>query len=246
MKQLADNPAAAPKGSPAPSGQAGEPGKSSAPQYVPSEVETYIPVPQKVDDPRMVLDTSMGRIKIRLFYGIAPKNVRNVADLARGNREFQDVRTTRPVKRPFYNGLVFHRILSGYLIQTGCPFGNGRGGPGYQVVDEINPALKFTKPGMVAMAPQRGDGAAATPASGGSKADGIKDSNGSQFFITLAPMPDWNEKFTIIGEVESGMDIVRKIGQVKTGPTDRPIKRVFLQSVDIVDPTGAIPSNQSP
>lgn len=195
-------------------------------KFVPSEVETYAPIPEKIDDPRLILRTSMGDITIRLFPAVAPMNVRNIIQLARGEREFIDVKTSKKVRRPFYNGLTFHRVIPGFIIQGGCPFGNGRGGPGYTVPDEFNPSVRFSEPGMVAMAPQRQ----------GTQIK--KDSNGSQFFITLAPMPDGNDKYTIIGKVEAGMDVVRRISQVRTGPTDRPIRRVFINSVDIIDRSG--------
>lgn len=205
----------------------GSPTPSPTPEkFVPSEVETFAPIPEKIDDPRLVLHTSMGDITIRLFPAIAPMNVRNIIQLARGEREFIDVKTSKKVRRPFYNGLTFHRVIPGFIIQGGCPFGNGRGGPGYTVPDEFSPAARFSEPGMVAMAPQR------------QGTQMKKDSNGSQFFITLAPMPDGNDKYTIIGKVESGMDVVRRISQVRTGPTDRPIRRVFINSVDIIDRSG--------
>lgn len=195
--------------------------------FVPSDVETIIPHQVKAMDPRAILHTSMGDITIRLYPAYAPKNVHAFIDLARGDREFTDVKTGRPTRRPFYTDLIFHRVLKGFLIQTGCPFGNGQGGPGFNTPDEISQTLRFDKPGVVAMAPQR---------------EGLserKDSNGSQFFITVAPMPEWDEKFTIIGQVEKGMKVVQKIAKSRTGPTERPIKRVFLNSVEIFDETTA-------
>lgn len=194
--------------------------------FVPSKVITYNPIPAKFEDPRMVLRTSMGNITIRLFPTIAPQNVRNVVQLARGEKDFIDPKTGRKVRRPFYNGLTFHRVIPGFIIQAGCPIGNGRGGPGYTVPDEFSPAARFSAPGMVAMAPRRNGG------------EIKKDTNGSQFFITLEPMPDGNDKYTIIGQVEKGMDVVRRISQVRTGPTDRPIRRVYINSVDIIDRSG--------
>lgn len=207
----------------------GMPSPSPTPEnkpFVPSEVEAYAPIPTKIDDPRMILHTSMGDITIRLFPAIAPMNVRNIIQLARGERDFVDVKTSKKVRRPFYDGLTFHRVIPGFVIQTGCPFGNGRGGPGYTVPDEFSAAARFSSAGMVAMAPQRH----------GTQIK--KDSNGSQFFITLEPMPDGNDKYTIIGQVESGMDVVRSISRVRTGPTDRPIRRVFINNVEIIDRSG--------
>lgn len=191
--------------------------------FVPSDVETVVPHQVKQTDPRAVLHTSMGDITIRLFQNYAPKNVHAFVDLARGDREFTDVKTGRTARRPFYTDLTFHRVVNGFFIQTGCPRGDGRGGPGFFTPDEITSTLQFNKPGIVAMAPERD-----------SKAE-RKDSNGSQIFITVKSMPEWDGKFTIIGEVEKGMRVVRKISEVKTGPTERPIRRVFLNSIEIFD-----------
>lgn len=219
--------APAPQASPAPS-QAPQAGASPAPSpvFIPSEVETYTAIPDNVVDPRLVLKTSMGEIVIRLFPALAPRNVRSVIELAHGDREFVDVKTSKRIKKPFYNGLTFHRVVPDFLIQTGCPFGNGRGGPGFTTPDEFSTAIRFSKPGIVAMAPLRVG------------TDYKPDSNGSQFFITLAPMPQFNDKLTIIGEVEKGLNVVKKISQARTGPTDRPIQRIFLQSVQLIDKTG--------
>ncbi len=172
----------------------------------------------------------MGDITIKLDKIKAPRTVAHFVALARGDREFVDVKTSKRVKKPFYNGLIFHRVVKGFLIQTGCPFGNGRGGPGdiATIGDEIKPMMKFDRPGIVAMAPMREGNGTATR----------KDSNGSQFFISLKEMPEWEGKFTILGEVEEGMDVVQKISNVKVGPTERPIKRVYLTAVDIFEGSG--------
>ncbi len=198
-----------------------------------SEIVTFLSTQQKEPELRAVLRTSMGDITIRLNKKLAPKTVAHFVALSRGEKEFIDSKTSKKVKRPFYNGLTFHRVIKNLLVQTGCPFGNGRGGPGdiALIDDEIDPAhgMKFDKPGMVAMAPMRD--------SGGTNFQ--KNSNGSQFFITLAPQPDWNDQFTIFGRVEEGMDVVKKISESKVGPTERPIKRVYLLAVDIIE--GAAP-----
>jgi peptidyl-prolyl cis-trans isomerase A (cyclophilin A) len=198
-------------------GIASAPGAASTP-YVPSDVETYSPS----DDVRAVVRTSMGSFTIRLQSSRAPINVANFVALAKGTKPFIDVKTSKKVSRPFYNGLIFHRVLAGHLIQSGCPFGNGHGGPGYTVPDEISPFMKFNKPGVVAMA-------------GGRR--GVlteKDSNGSQFFITVSPQPEWDGKYTVIGEVEKGMDVVQRISKARTGPADKPIHRITILSIDIM------------
>ncbi|RKX69354.1 peptidylprolyl isomerase [candidate division WOR-3 bacterium] len=138
-----------------------------------------------------------GRIRIKLFTEEAPKNVANVAKLARHG---------------FYNGLTFHRIVPGFVIQGGCPKGDGTGDPGFTVKDEISPRLRH-KRGTVAMA-NRGP-----------------NTNGSQFYICLADLPRLDGHYTIIGEVIDGMDVVDRIAQVETGPRDRPLKKVVMERV---------------
>lgn len=195
--------------------------------FTPSVVTPALPPVAKSNEIRAVLRTSVGDITIKLDPAHAPMSVAHFVGLARGDKEFIDVKTSKRAKRPFYNGQIFHRVVKGYLIQTGCPFGTGRGGPGTiaTVKDESNPEMKFNRPGLVAMAPLRD--------STGLK--NVKDSNGSQFFISLREMPSWDGQFTIIGEVEDGMDVLNKIAAVKVGPTERPIKRIYLVAVDIIE-----------
>ncbi len=172
----------------------------------------------------LVVKTSEGEFKVTLNPNVAPRNVQNFIDLALGQKDFVDIRTGKKVSRPFYTGLNCHRVLKGVLIQCGCPFGTGTGGPGYRVQDERSTAMRFDRPGVVAMALSR----VTTP-------NGINyepNSAGSQFFISLAPLPDYNNQFTVIGQITSGMDTIRKIAETPTGPTDRPIKRVILFSID--------------
>ena len=172
----------------------------------------------------LVVKTSEGEFKITLKPNIAPRNVENFIDLALGQKDFVDIRTGKKVKRPFYTGLNCHRVLKSVLIQCGCPFGNGTGGPGFRVQDERSSAMRFDRPGVVAMALARvpaKDGLANEP-----------NSAGSQFFISLAPLPEYNNQFTVIGQITSGMETIRKIAETPTGPTDRPIKRVILFSID--------------
>ena len=161
------------------------------------------------------LTTTQGMVTIRLFPDHAPKTVRNFVELAEGGREWTDPQTRAVTKEKFYDGTIFHRVIAGFMIQGGDPLGTGTGGPGYQFGDEIHPDLRFDKPYLLAMA-NAGPG-----------------TNGSQFFITVAPTPWLNGKHTIFGEVVGGADVVDKISRVQTKPGDRPVTDVVLQSVTI-------------
>ena len=161
------------------------------------------------------LTTTQGMVTIRLFPDHAPKTVRNFVELAEGGREWTDPRTRAVTKEKLYDGTIFHRVIPGFMIQGGDPLGTGTGGPGYQFGDEIHPDLRFDKPYLLAMA-NAGPG-----------------TNGSQFFITVAPTPWLNGKHTIFGEVISGADVVENISRVQTVPGDRPVQDVVLQSVTI-------------
>lgn len=174
--------------------------------------------------PVLVVKTSEGEFKVRVAADINRQTVAHFMGLAQGAKEFIDVRTGKKVRRPFYTGLNCHRVLKGVLIQCGCPFGNGRGNPGVVVDDEVGSSLKFDKPGIVAMSLQ-------TSEENGITSD-VKNSNGSQFFISLAAMPEFTGKYSILGEITGGMDTIRKIASTPTGPTDRPIKRVVIFSID--------------
>jgi peptidyl-prolyl cis-trans isomerase A (cyclophilin A) len=159
--------------------------------------------------------TSEGNFTIRLFDDKAPKTVANFVELAEGTRDWTDPKSGQKVKRPFYDGLVFHRIIAGFMIQGGCPLGTGTGGPGYKFADEFDPTLRHAKAGVLSMA-NAGPG-----------------TNGSQFFITLAETPWLDNRHSVFGEVSEGMDVVEKIGRVKTGSGDRPVTPVTIQSVSI-------------
>ena len=161
------------------------------------------------------LNTNMGTIEVKLFPDHAPKTVANFVELAEGTREWTDPRTGTKGARKLYDGTVFHRVISGFMIQGGDPLGRGTGGPGYQFGDEIHPELAFTKPYLLAMA-NAGPG-----------------TNGSQFFVTVAATQWLTGKHTIFGEVTSGTDVVDKIAAVETGPQDRPVKDIVLESVVI-------------
>ena len=168
-----------------------------------------------------VLHTNHGDITINLFGNHAPKTVANFVELAQGEREFTDPSTGEPTKRPFYDGLGFHRIISNFMIQGGCPLGTGTGGPGYTFDDEIHPELQFDRKYLLAMAnagKQMGRG-----------------TNGSQFFITTAETPWLNGKHTIFGEVadEESQKVVDAIEGVPTGAMDKPAEPVVIETVDI-------------
>src|SRR5499427_3023940 len=161
------------------------------------------------------LTTTQGTVTVRLFPDHAPKTVRNFVELAEGGREWTDPRTRATTKDKLYDGTIFHRVIAGFMIQGGDPLGTGTGGPGYQFGDEIHPDLRFDKPYLLAMA-NAGPG-----------------TNGSQFFITVAPTPWLNGKHTIFGEVVQGADVVDLISRVKTGSQDRPVEDVTVDSVTI-------------
>ncbi len=161
------------------------------------------------------LRTNQGTVRLRLFPDHAPKTVRNFVDLAEGSRDWTDPRTRLGTRGRLYDGTVFHRVIPRFMIQGGDPLGTGTGGPGYKFDDEIHPDLRFDRPYLLAMA-NAGPG-----------------TNGSQFFITVAPTPHLNGKHTIFGEVIDGSDVVDRISNVQTGGNDRPVADVVLESVEI-------------
>jgi peptidyl-prolyl cis-trans isomerase A (cyclophilin A) len=159
------------------------------------------------------LNTSQGPITVRLFPDQAPQTVRNFVELAEGTRKWTDPRTGVQTSDKLYDGTVFHRVIADFMIQGGDPLGTGTGGPGYKFGDEIHPDLAFDRPFLLAMA-NAGPG-----------------TNGSQFFITVAPTPWLTGKHTIFGEVTEGADVVQAIGRAKTDRRDRPVQDVVLESV---------------
>ncbi|MFE2033935.1 peptidylprolyl isomerase [Streptomyces scopuliridis] len=164
------------------------------------------------------LKTNHGDIEVRLLPNHAPKTVKNFVELAQGEREWVNPETGQKTTDRLYDGTVFHRVISGFMIQGGDPLGNGTGGPGYQFEDEFHPDLGFDRPYLLAMA-NAGPG-----------------TNGSQFFVTLAPTAWLNRKHTIFGEVstEAGKKVVDAIGGTQTNPrTDRPLQEVVIESVVI-------------
>lgn len=162
-----------------------------------------------------VLETSLGTIVCRLLEKEAPKTVANFIELAEGRKEFTDPKTGARVKRNFYDGLVFHRVIPQFMIQGGCPLGDGRGGPGYQFADEFHPTLRHAKPGRLSMA------------------NSGPNTNGSQFFITVAATPWLDNRHTIFGEVVEGQDVADKISSVPRDAGDRPKTPVVLKGVKI-------------
>lgn len=162
-----------------------------------------------------IFETNKGTFKVRLFDQQAPKTVENFVGLAEGTKEFTDPKAKETTKRPFYDGLAFHRIIKDFMIQGGCPLGTGTGGPGYRFEDEFHPELKHNKPGLLSMA------------------NAGPNTNGSQFFITVVPTPWLDNRHTIFGEVVEGYDIVDAISKVKVGPSDRPLEPVVITHIKI-------------
>ncbi|GAB3120050.1 peptidylprolyl isomerase [Streptomyces calidiresistens] len=164
------------------------------------------------------ITTNHGPIRVELFPNHAPKTVKNFVELAEGTREWTHPATGTKAAAKLYDGTVFHRVISGFMIQGGDPLGNGTGGPGYEFADEIHPDLAFTKPYLLAMA-NAGPG-----------------TNGSQFFITVGPTTWLTGKHTIFGEVadEAGRKVVDTIaGTATDARTDRPLQDVVIESVTI-------------
>src|SRR5512133_2915289 len=150
-------------------------------------------------------DTTEGKFKVRLFDDKAPKTVENFVSLAEGTK----------TGTPFYDGTVFHRVIPDFMIQGGDPEGTGRGGPGYRFNDEFHAELRHSKPGLLSMA------------------NAGPNTNGSQFFVTVAATPWLDNKHSIFGEVTEGYDVVKKISLVPRSSQDRPLKEVKVNSVTI-------------
>ncbi len=164
---------------------------------------------EEVNGLTAVFKTTLGDFEIDLFVKEAPETVWNFVNLAEG-------RQPTVKEGPYYNGLIFHRVIRGFMIQGGCPEGSGRGGPGYRFADEFDRNLRHSSEGILSMA-NAGPG-----------------TNGSQFFITLAATPHLDGRHTVFGKVTKGMDIVKKIGDTPTGAMDRPRTDVVINSLEIV------------
>jgi peptidyl-prolyl cis-trans isomerase A (cyclophilin A) len=150
-------------------------------------------------------DTTEGTFKIKLHADKVPATVENFVSLAEGTK----------TGKPFYDGTIFHRVIPDFMVQAGDPEGTGRGGPGYQFADEFHPSLKHNKPGIVSMA------------------NAGRNTNGSQFFITVAPTGHLDNKHSVFGEVTEGYNVVEKISKVQRDGQDRPRKEVRINSVKI-------------
>jgi peptidyl-prolyl cis-trans isomerase A (cyclophilin A) len=157
--------------------------------------------------------TSLGEIVVKLLPEKAPKTVANFVELAEGTREWKDPKTGQMVKRPLYDGTVFHRVIPDFMIQGGDPLGTGMGGPGYRFEDEIGPDNRFDRPGLLAMA------------------NSGPNTNGSQFFITEVPTTHLNRGHTIFGEVVKGLELVAKIARTANA-------KVKLEKVSIARTAG--------
>ncbi|MCK5598142.1 peptidylprolyl isomerase [bacterium] len=149
----------------------------------------------------IIMHTTMGDIKIELFDDLAPITAENFKTLS---------------QKGFYNGVIFHRVIDGFMIQGGCPDGNGRGGPGYNIKDEFHPELKHEGIGILSMA------------------NAGPDTGGSQFFITLTDTPHLDGKHAVFGKVVSGLEYVEEIGHTPTDGADKPLSDVIIKEIEIL------------
>lgn len=173
------------------------------------------------------LHTTSGDIRLELFPNHAPKTVRNFTGLATGTQAWKDPATGAERTEPLYDGVVFHRVIKGFMIQGGDPLGTGTGGPGYTFDDEIHPELRFDQPYLLAMA---NAGLRRDPVTGN-----VGGTNGSQFFISVTPTPHLNGKHTIFGKVadDASRAVVDAIAATQTGRGDRPVEDVTITSVTV-------------
>jgi peptidyl-prolyl cis-trans isomerase A (cyclophilin A) len=162
--------------------------------------------------------TNRGTFTVHLMPEHAPKTVANFVALATGAREWTDPRDGAVTSAPLYAGTAFHRVIDGFMVQGGDPMGTGTGGPGYQFEDECPPeGPAFDRPGLLAMA------------------NAGPDTNGSQFFVTVAATPWLTGRHTIFGEVTEGYDVVEAISKLATGTQDRPVEEVVLERIDVTE-----------
>lgn len=163
---------------------------------------------EPIDRPTAVFDTSEGTFEAELYAAECPETVWNFINLAEGRQPTEK-------EGPFYDGLTFHRVIEGFVIQGGCPQGSGTGGPGYRFKDEFDPSLRHDSAGVLSMA------------------NAGPNTNGSQFFVTLGPTPHLNDRHTVFGRVTKGMEVVAAIGDVATGAMDRPVEPVVIEKLTI-------------
>ncbi len=164
-----------------------------------------------------VITTSMGRIVARLHTDKTPNTVAHFIGLATGTKEWRDPRDGQVKKTPIYDGVTFHRVIPGFMIQTGDPLGDGRGNIGYAIADEFRPDLRYDRPGKLGMA------------------NAGPNTNGSQFFITTVPTPHLDDRHSLFGEVVEGQSVAEAIAGVPRDSNDRPLKTVTIDKVEIKD-----------
>jgi cyclophilin family peptidyl-prolyl cis-trans isomerase len=174
------------------------------------------PKPVRENGLYAVMNTTQGTMTLRLFEKETPITVRNFTGLVRGTKDFRDPKTGQMVKRPFFTGIVFHRVIPGFMIQVGDPTGRGDYNAGYTIPDEFVPTLKFDVPGRLAMANI-----------------GEPHTGSTQFFITDGTPQHLNGHHTIFGQVVEGQDVVHKIATVPTGPGDKPQTPVKILSIKL-------------
>lgn len=171
------------------------------------------------------MTTTMGVIRFELYEKAAPISVKNFVDLSLGRKQWFDAAENRMVSRPLMPGVIFHRVIPGFMIQAGDPTGTGSGNPGFTIPDEFNPEYNYDRPGRLGMANV-----------------GRPDTNGSQFFITEAPTPHLNQRHTIFGQVIEGQEVVNAIARVPRNERDKPLEDVKILSVTF-QRVGPVPPN---
>jgi peptidyl-prolyl cis-trans isomerase A (cyclophilin A) len=181
----------------------------SVKEYVPGEGEL-----------RAIFRTNMGEFTARLLEDVAPNTVSSFVGLATGRGEWVDPTTGSPGSGGYYDGVIFHRVIAGFMLQGGDRTGTGRAGPGYTFDDECSASARHTGKGVLSMA--------------NAGIRGGRGTNGSQFFVTLGPTPHLDGKHTVFGQVIAGMEVVEKIGSTRTGGQDRPIQDVRIETIQIV------------
>jgi peptidyl-prolyl cis-trans isomerase A (cyclophilin A) len=202
---------------------------ASGSQDLPDSPGTHTSTSPQPTGPTAVFDTSMGRITCKLFSKEAPETVKNFIGLAEGTKDWTSPDTKQKVHgKSLYNGTKFHRVIPGFMIQGGDPLGNGMGDPGYYFKDEFDPNLNFDVAGRLAMA------------------NSGPNTDGSQFFITEAPQPELDQKYTIFGQCdESSVLVVKSIARVERNSVDSPIDPVILKKVTIVREGQPMPPSSS-